>query len=117
MTFELKLRAVVFKEARGHGERLYAELIPVNAPGSEQKGQVAYFNTVASFISRLDRAGLQEDVSAEIRNALDAVFRAPGILVRVQQMILDRAQLVTLGFRTLAPDDAGRRSRVMIDSR
>ena len=116
MTFELKLRAVVFKETRGRGERLYAELIPVNPSGSEQKGQVAYFNTVANFISRIDRAGLQEDVSAEIRNALDAVFRAPGIVVRVQEMILNRAQLVALGFRTLAYDDAGRRSRVLIES-
>jgi hypothetical protein len=103
MIFELRLRAVVYKDARYRGERLCAELIRVDAAETARNsGQVAYFNTVASFLSRLDRAGLQDNQRASVGIALEAVFRAPGIVVRVTDIVLDRAQLFALGFRKLA---------------
>jgi hypothetical protein len=67
-----------------------------------RKGRLAYFNTAAAFIARLDQAGLQESKCTEIRNAIEAAFRAPGITVHVAEVGLDSSQLLALGFNTLA---------------
>jgi hypothetical protein len=102
MSYDLRLKAVVFKDARGHGERLLAELIPVDDPAGNQRnsrGQVTYFSSAATFMARLDRAGLQETVYAEIRKALASVLRTRGIALRIEGILLDREQVSALGFQ------------------
>jgi hypothetical protein len=109
MTFDLRLKAVVFKDASRNRERVIIELIPADPAGNERNNrrQVTYFNTAASFIARLDRAGLQASVYAHIKKALDSVFRTRGMAVRVEGILLDSEQISALGFRGPASSRSG----------